>query len=99
MKARSLGPVLVAPKGDPVVRLGDGDIEVFSGWLGMDLDASIDDAAIMESLPCAQLEDVRTVKHALRRPKDLSMSCLSRSTCAVVPRNKGSRTNRLMGWF
>lgn len=71
MKARSLGPVLAIPKGDPVVRLGDGDIEVFSGWLGRDLDAIIDGAAIMESLPFAQLEDVRIFKHALGRPKDL----------------------------
>ena len=70
-RARSLGPVLMAPKGDPVVRLGDGDIEVFAGWLGMDLDAIIDGAAIMGGLPFAHLEDVWEFKRALGRPNDL----------------------------
>ena len=70
-RAKSLGPVLLAPKGDPVVRLGDGDIEVFAGWLGMDLDAIIDGVAIMGGLPFAQLEDVWAFKRALGRPKDL----------------------------
>ncbi len=70
-RARSLGPVLMAPKGDPVVRLGDGDIEVFAGWLGMDLEAIIDGAAIMGGLPFAQLEDVRAFKRVLGRPNDL----------------------------
>lgn len=70
-RARSLGSVLVAPKGDPVVRLGDGDIEVFAGWLGMDLEAIIDGAAIMGGLPFAQLEDIRAFKRALGRQKNL----------------------------
>ncbi len=70
-RARSLGPVLVAQKEDPVVRLGDGEIEVFAGWLGMDLDTVIDGAAIIGGLPFAQLKDVLAFKRALGRPNDL----------------------------
>ncbi len=99
MRARSLGPVLVAPKGDPVVRLGDGEIEVFARWLGMDLDAIIDGATIMGGLPFARLEDVRAFKRALGRPNDLGHVLLIEEHLRGRARGKGSKINRRMGWF
>lgn len=55
---------------DPLVRLG-GDIEIFGGWMGMDKDAIIDGASLVEEIPFARLEDVLAFKHMLRRAKDL----------------------------
>ena len=70
-RARTLDPVLVTPKGDPILRLGDGEIEDFAGWLGMEVGAIIDGVAIVGDLPFAQLEDVRAFNRALGRPNDL----------------------------
>jgi len=70
-RAKRLGPVRAAPKGDPVVWLEGGAIEVFGGWLGWDVEALIDGAEIIGGLPFARLEDVLTFKRSYGRPKDL----------------------------
>ncbi len=67
-KARGLGALEAAPDGDGVVRLGD--LDIFGGWLGMDVDALIGRAERRYGLPWADLQDVRTFKEKLRRPKD-----------------------------
>ena len=71
-RAKALGPAGLAPGGDPVVRLGDGDIEVFGGWLGWDVDALVDRAEVVGGLPFACLEDVLAFKLSHGRPKDLA---------------------------
>ena len=53
------------------MRLEDGKIEVFGGWMGWDIDALIDDAERIDGLPFARLEDVLAWKRAYARPKDL----------------------------
>lgn len=70
-EAKGLGPVRTAPKGDPVVWLEGGAIEIFGGWLGWDIDALIDRAEPMGGLPFACLEDVLTFKLSYGQPKDL----------------------------
>ena len=70
-KAMGLGPVTVARHGDPLVRLHGGRIEVFAGWMEMDVDGIIDRAELIEGLPFAHLEDVLSFKRALGRVKDL----------------------------
>ena len=71
-RAKALGPSSFAPGGDPVVRLGGGDIEVFGGWLGWDVDALIDRAEVVGELSFARLEDVLAFKLSYGRPKDLA---------------------------
>ncbi len=71
-RARALGLSDLAPGGDPVVRLGGGDIEVFGGWLGWDVDALVDRAEVVGGLPFARLEDVLAFKLSHGRPKDLA---------------------------
>lgn len=70
-EAKRLGPARSAPGGDPVVWLGGGEIEVFGGWLGWDVDAIIDNAETLGGLPFARLEDVLAFKLSYGRPKDL----------------------------
>ncbi len=70
-RATELGPTLVGTEGDPVVRLEDGRIEVFGGWMGWDIVALIDGAQRIDGLPFARLEDVLTWKRTYGRPKDL----------------------------
>lgn len=67
-KARSLGPVCVASGGDRVVRPG-GEVEVFAGWMGLDVDGIIDRAELVEGLPFACLEDVLAFERSLGRLK------------------------------
>lgn len=68
-RAESLGEVEMGER-DPFVRL-DGGIEIFGGWMGMDKDAIIDGATLVEGVPFARLEDVFAFKRFLRRAKDL----------------------------
>jgi len=71
-RTKGLGPVRTAPEGDPVVRLEEGVIEVFGGWLGWDIDTLIDNAEIIDGLPFARLEDVLAFKRSCGRPKDIA---------------------------
>ena len=71
-QAKGLGRVCTAAKGDPVVWLEGGAIEVFGGWLGWDIHRLIDNAEIINGLPFARLEDVLAFKLAYGRPKDLA---------------------------
>ena len=68
--AKGLGDRVTGEMGDPVVRLGDGEVEIFGGWLGMDADGIIDSARPVRGLPFARLEDVLAFKRLLGRPKD-----------------------------
>ena len=71
-QAKGLAEVRIAPEGDPVVWLEGGTIEVFSGWLGWDIDMLINNAQIIDGLPFARLEDVLAFKLSLGRPKDVA---------------------------
>ncbi len=59
-------------KGDLVVRLFDGMVEIFDGWSPMqwDIDEIIECADIIDGLPFARLEYVLEFKRVLNRPKD-----------------------------
>ena len=70
-RAAELGLTQLGTEGDPVVRLEDGRIEVFGGWMGWDIGALIDGAQRIDGLPFARLEDVLAWKRAYARPSDL----------------------------
>lgn len=72
-RACRLGRVERAARGDQVVRLADGLVEVFDGWAPMTwaVDDVIDRAEWLHGLPWARLEYVLEFKRALGRPKDL----------------------------
>lgn len=54
---------------DLCVSLGPG-VEVWSGWLGEDVDALIDGAEDVDGVPCVGLGEVLRFKLAMNRPKD-----------------------------
>lgn len=58
-----------APGGDQVVHVGSG-IDIFNGWLSLDIDAVIRRAEMIDGLPVARLSDVAAYKRLLDRPKD-----------------------------
>lgn len=68
-RAKSMGKVEMGTHG-PFVRLG-GNVEIFGGWMGMDVDGIIDRDILIEGVPFARLEDVLAFKNALGRDKDL----------------------------
>lgn len=68
-RAQTLGAPVTARRGDRVVRLGP-DLEIFYGWLGLDAEAIIRRAELMDGLPVAHLSDVAAYKRLLDRPKD-----------------------------
>jgi len=55
---------------DLAVRL-PGGVEIWSGWLGEEIDALIDGAELVAGLPCVTPAEVLRFKEGLRRPKDL----------------------------
>jgi hypothetical protein len=61
-----------AAKGDSVVRLFDGAVEIFDGWFGMpwNMDEIIETAEIIDGLPFARLSYIAEFKRTLNRPKD-----------------------------
>lgn len=67
--ARELASPTRASGGDWVVRVGP-DLEIYSGWLGLDVNAIICRAELTDGLPVARLEDVAAYKRLLNRPKD-----------------------------
>lgn len=67
-RACELGPVEHGAL-DPVVR-PRGDVEIWGGWLGDDIDALIGGAEIVEGWPCVRLAEVLAFKERLARPKD-----------------------------
>ena len=67
-RALKLGEARTAQT-DRVVEL-PGEVEVFDGWMGDDLDALIDGAELVAGLPCVRLEHVLAFKERLARPKD-----------------------------
>ncbi len=85
-RAVELGPAREAPGGDPVVRLGGGQIEVFGGWLGWDVDALIGRAEVIGGLPFARLEDVLAFKLSYGRPKDLAHARVIREHLGIPQR-------------
>lgn len=68
--AKKLGEAEEGEMGDPLVRIGGGEVEIFGGWIGMDADAIIDGAETVWGLPFARPEDVLAFKLLLGRPKD-----------------------------
>lgn len=68
--AKGLGDAVAGEMGDPVVRLGGGEVEIFGGWLGMDADGIVEGARTVRGLRFARLEDVLAFKRMLGRPKD-----------------------------
>ena len=60
--AQELASPVRAPDGDRVVRLGT-DLELYNGWLGLDVDASVRRAELIDGLPIARPDDVATYKH------------------------------------
>jgi hypothetical protein len=66
--AQTLAKAELAPMGEWRVSLGD--IEIYNAWLGMDVEAIISRAVLINTLPYADLRDVLTFKQKLNRPKD-----------------------------
>jgi hypothetical protein len=67
-RATELAPV-VAGRQDDVVRPLPR-VEIFDGWLGDDADTLIDQATMVNGLPCVTLAAVLAFKRRLRRTKD-----------------------------
>lgn len=63
---------------DLVVRYGD-DVELWSGWLGDDVDALIDSAELVAGVPLVPLAEVLRFKERLGRPKDAAHIALLRT--------------------
>jgi hypothetical protein len=68
-RAAALASPTRAPGGDQWVRLADG-VEVYGGWLGLDVAAIIRRAERKDGLLVAHLGDVARYKRLLDRPKD-----------------------------
>lgn len=68
-RACLLGTPETAPGGDRIICIDSG-IDIFGGWLGLDVDAVIGRAETIDGLPIAHLSDVAAYKHLLDRPKD-----------------------------
>ena len=68
-RACLLGTPETARGGDRVIRT-DSDIDIFDGWLGLDVDAIVGRAETIDGLPIARLSDVVAYKRLLDRPKD-----------------------------
>lgn len=68
-RAIRLGEVQPAPHGDFVVKVS-ADLEIFSAWMGQDVEAILHRAEIVDGLPLANLTDVVAYKQLLGRPKD-----------------------------
>ena len=69
-------------KEDLCVSLPDLGVEVWSGWMGEDVDALIDAAETVRGVPCVTLEDVLRFKERAGRPKDAPHVTLLRRVLA-----------------
>jgi hypothetical protein len=67
--AQTLAKAELAPMGEWRVKLED--TEIYNTWLGMNVDAIIASAKVIEGLPYADLRDVLEFKQKLNRPKDV----------------------------
>lgn len=67
--AATLAEVQIAEAGDPVIRLAD-DMDIYGGWLGMDVAALFEHSRVIDGFCYASLEDVVAYKRLLNRPKD-----------------------------
>lgn len=63
-----LGTPVLAPDGDRVVHLAS-DIDIFNGWFGLDTNAVIRRAEMMDGLPIAQLSDVGGIQTTAGPPQ------------------------------
>lgn len=54
---------------DLCIRMSPG-LEIWSGWLGEDVNVLIDRARATEGVPCVSLSEVLRFKLAVNRPKD-----------------------------
>lgn len=62
-----------------------GDVEVFDGWMGQDLDALIGGAELVGGMRCVKLEHVLAFKERLRRPKDAHHIAIIRTHLGLEP--------------
>lgn len=67
--AQELATPVRALGGDRVVHVAP-DLDIYDGWLGMDVGAIIRRAELIDGLPVAHLGDVAAYKRLLNRPKD-----------------------------
>ncbi len=67
--ARARGSVSTAPHHDLVIEL-PGSVEVFNGWMGLEVDAIIDSGSMVAGIWVADLRHVLAFKRLLGRPKD-----------------------------
>ena len=58
-----------APNGDSVIHASPA-LDIYNGWLGLDVDGIIRRSALIDGLPIAALSDVAVYKRILGRPKD-----------------------------
>ncbi len=57
-------------KADLCVALPDLGVEVWSGWMGEDVDALVEGAELVRGVPCVPLDAVLRFKERAGRPKD-----------------------------
>lgn len=71
-KAKTLGKVEITVRGNPVIRLFDNKIEIFTEWGPgfWDVDKLIEEAVSVAGIKFMRLEDVLVYKQRMQRPKD-----------------------------
>lgn len=90
-KATQLGKVETPASGaSKVVRLFDGEIEIFDGWFPgeWDVDELIDNAIIVEGIGFASLENVLKWKKEFGREKDLEHARVIEEYLLKTSKNK-----------
>ncbi len=90
-KATRLGKVEIPASGaSKVVRLFDGDVEIFDGWYPgeWNVDELIDNAIVVEGIRFANLEDVIKWKKAFGREKDLEHARVIEEYLLKTSKNK-----------
>jgi len=75
--------VPVPGRQDLVVAYGE-DVELWSGWLGDDIDELIDNAELLDGVPLVPLAVVLAFKERLARPKDAAHIALLREHLATA---------------
>ena len=82
-----------AKYGDTVILLGD--IELYSGWMGMNIDDLFARSTLIDGVRFASLEDVLKFKRVLNRPKDRAHMKLIESALAAKSSNLKTSESKL----
>lgn len=77
-------------KADLCVALPDLGVEVWSGWMGEDVDALIDGAVEVAGVPCVDLRAVLRFKETAGRPKDAAHLAVLRRHLEAEGRSRSS---------